>query len=105
MSRIILDTENGTPIQYELDEKTLNVFCDGFGPTMIGFPLVKLTLFNQEIPSGVDDKNIKRKVVATLTVPTAAFLQIAENIKNAISESSENIANAIDSSKAIIFNK
>ena len=105
MSRIINDVENGMPVIYVFDDKSVEIFCDGFGPSMIGFPMVKLILYTQDIPNGPEDTTIKRKVVGRLTVPTSALLQMANSVKQAIDGNTEDMTKAIELTKELILSK
>ena len=105
MSKTITELENGVTIKYHFDESYADNFADGFGPAMIGFPFTKLLMYREEISHDAEDKVMHRKIVGTLTVPTAAFLQTALNVKSALLANEESVTQAIDASKAILFSK
>jgi len=103
MKQTIDVEENGTHIQYAIDENNLELFADGFGPAMVGYPFTKITLYREQMSAELGDIATNKKIVATITVPTATILQIAQTVKSAIMSNKEGMESAIDQSREIIL--
>lgn len=91
MNKSFTTEENGQTINNIFPEETVSLFADGFGPAMIGFPNTKVTLFQQTInPPNFDE--IERTIVATITVPTIALIELAAHVQKVLGQNKEQLS-------------
>lgn len=61
------------------------IVADGFGPGLIGLPMLKLTLVQDQV--GIPGQSaLERTVVATLQLPALALLEMADKVKQLLNE-------------------
>lgn len=80
MRKFTEEHPDGRKINTSMPDGTPTLVADGFGPGLIGFPLLKLTLVQDQIgiPGSPD---INRDVIGSIQLPTAAFLEMADKIR------------------------
>lgn len=81
MDKMIQTSEGGRTVQFTRGERYVEIAADGFGPILLGFPNCKLSLYSQQIQSDSDGP-IERELVATIAIPVANILELADNIRN-----------------------
>ncbi len=95
MSITITKEENGLRIATTVPGGMIDLAADGFGPSLIGYPTMKLTFFQQRMGAEGDPTQY-REVVSTVSVPTAAFLEFADIVRKTLSENKEVIRTVAD---------
>ncbi len=83
MKRYEETADDGRKVVTVIPDDCLNLAGDGFGPSLIGLPMVKLSIFSETI-GGSEDDSIERKVIGSIQVPTVAFLEMADKIRAAL---------------------
>lgn len=81
MPKTFKTEENGTAILTTVPDEIDEIFGDGVGQMLVGFPLTKVSVFRQEI-ADPSSSEVERKVVAVLQLPTLAFIQLGKNLEN-----------------------
>lgn len=96
MSRSFETTENDKTILNIVPDDHVILFGDGFGPAMIGYPNTKFTLFQQTL--GIPDSAaVERQIVATVSVPTVALVELAAHIQRVLNENKEQFTAEVNS--------
>jgi hypothetical protein len=94
--------ENGAVIVHEVPEGTPRIFADGFGPSLLGFPLTTVTLFQQELADPEDPTTVRRKVIMTVELPTTAILELAQTIQKTLRENKGAVEASMATMRAIL---
>ncbi|MBC8725822.1 hypothetical protein F6X37_31025 [Paraburkholderia sp. 31.1] len=97
MSTSITKVENGVQITTVFPDGIVDLAADGFGPSLIGFPVMKLSFFQTKF-SADEGPTQKREVVSTVQIPTAAFLEFAEIVRNTLAANKEAVRDAVTNS-------
>lgn len=102
MKKFTEEHPDGRKITTSIPEGTPTLAADGFGPGLIGFPLLKLTLVQDQIgiPGSPD---IDRDVVGSIQLPTAAFLEMADKIREILADNGAFTQAQIDQARNLIF--
>lgn len=90
MEKFFDTTENGRTITNIIPDDMVEVFGDGFGPMLIGFPNTKVSVFRQQISDPSSGK-IERKIVATIQVPTLNLIELGRNMDAILKNNSEQL--------------
>lgn len=100
------DTENQEEVEIPAADGMISLFGDGFGPLLLGYPNSKITIVQHSIkvPTGSVDE---RELVATITVPTVALIDLANHVERAISRSKDQMSKEYESqiNKILSFSK
>jgi len=91
MSKTFDTVEGGKKFSHHIPDSVSNIFGDGFGPAMIGYPNTKFTVFQQAINAPGTD-TIESEIVATVTVPTIALLELSAHIQRVLRENKEQLS-------------
>lgn len=102
MSRTITNEENGLVTNFEFGTDVPNITGDGFGPMLVGFPFTKISVVQQRI-QGHNSPPIEKEVVATLTLPTHAVLELADNIRGALKQNRATVEQQTAQMMKVIF--
>ncbi|WBX91592.1 hypothetical protein [Achromobacter mucicolens] len=102
MNRIIKNDENGMATTFEFASTVQNISGDGFGPMLIGFPFTKVSVVQQRIQRPNAD-SVEKEVVAVLTIPTHALLELADNVRAALKPNREAVEQQTDQMLKVIF--
>lgn len=94
--------ENGSLIVHEVPDDAPRIFADGFGPSLLGFPLTTVTLFQQELADPEDPTAVRRKVIMTVELPTTAILELAQTIQKTLRANKAPVEAAMATLKAIL---
>lgn len=103
MNKNFSTNENGIETNHTISKEIKEIYGDGLGPAMIGYPNVKFSLFQQKITP--PDQNIaEREIVATVTIPTIAILELASRIRDVIETNKENFSQEINAQVQKLLN-
>lgn len=102
MVRIIEHDEEGNHVRVEFPDGQMDISVDGIGPSLIGFPLTKLTLFQQR--QTAPGEPILREIVACVQIPTATLLVFADQVRITLQSNAESIDSALNQMKTILGN-
>lgn len=95
---------DGRTITTSIPDGVPTLLADGFGPGMIGFPMVKLSLVQDKL--GVpESQEIERDVVATIQIPTAAFLEMADKIREILAANEAATKAQLEQTHSLIFRR
>lgn len=85
MDKIIQTNEGGRTVQFTRGERFVEISADGFGPILLGFPNCKVSLYSQQIQAD-NEGPIERELVATIAIPVANILELADNIRTSFKQ-------------------
>lgn len=102
MNKDFITEDNGIKTNHTISSDLKEINADGVGPAMIGFPNIKFSLFQQKI-TPPNETTAEREIVATISIPTVAILELAEKIKNVIEKNKEQFALQVDNQKKILL--
>jgi len=94
MAKSFTIDEDGRQVNYIVSDDMANLFGDGFGPALIGFSNTKLTVFQQPISSDVNA--MQRDIVATVTIPTVALVELGSHVKRVLQANREQLSADMD---------
>lgn len=100
MAKTINTTQNGEKISFVIPDDAMRISVDGFGPALIGFPFSTVSLCQQQITATPGEQ--ERKVIATLQMPTTAFLELAQTIVKALQENKPGVEESFEQMKKFI---
>ena len=104
MKKFTEQQPDGRKITTSMPEGTPTLVADGFGPGLIGFPLVKLSLVQDQI--GIPgSEDIERNVVGTIQIPTTAFLEMADKIREILAANATLTNAQLDQSRNLILRR
>lgn len=101
MTRHFKEKEGGRDITTLIPDNAIDIYCDGVGPVMIGFPYSKVTLVRQRL-SDPASQDIEREIVATFQIPTASLIELGKHAKRTLQESGEEIEEALKQAQKLI---
>lgn len=102
MSRTITNEENGLVTNFEFDTDVPHITGDGFGPMLVGFPFSKVSVVQQRI-QGNNAPPLEKEVVAILTLPTHAVLELADNIRATLKQNRATVEQQTGQMMKVIF--
>lgn len=102
MTKTIDTVQNGEKVKFVIPDDAMRIAVDGFGPALIGFPFSTVSLCQQQIAATPNEQ--ERKVIATLQMPTTAFLELAQSIIKALQDNKTNVEDSFEQMRKVINN-
>lgn len=105
MSKIFTAEENGITINITVPDEVPRIAADGFGPSLFGFPMTTLSLYQQQLSDAGKPNVQERKVVASFSIPTVTLIELAQNIQKTLLENKEAIDSSFDGMRKVLEKK
>ncbi|WP_353192138.1 hypothetical protein [Pandoraea pnomenusa] len=96
--RITQTTASGTLTASILPDGIVDIYADGIGPAMIGYPMTKLCLVQQRVATDGEAEG-ERDIVAVLSIPTHVLLEFNKVLISSLTANKEAMMNAIEQQK------
>ena len=100
MTKHIDVNQNGEKITFVVPDDAMRIAVDSFGPALIGFPSSTVSLCQQQLTTTPGEQ--ERKVIATLQMPTTAFLELAQTIVKTLQENKASVEESLEQMKKIL---
>src|SRR6266702_5551803 len=93
--------DNGQKVRVTYPDGVPRFSADGYGPSLFGFPMTTLSLFQTQISAADSPTVQERKIVAEIQIPTVTLIELVNQIQAALNANAPAVDAALTRMKQI----